>query len=304
VLHTEFKTGLTRMPEQIAPAIALIGYGEAAATFARAAGWGAGARGWDLLAERRAAMSETGVVATRSAAEALAGASLVLSLVTADQALDAAQDYAQHLAPGALWCDMNSIAPKTKRAAAHAVEAAGGRYVDVAVLAPVDPGRLAVPLLLAGAADDEVEVALRGAGFTNLRVVGAQVGKASAIKLVRSIMVKGIEALTAEMMMAAHVSGVTDEVLASLDASDKLLGWDQRADYNLDRMLVHGERRSAEMYEASEMLRDLGISPIMTEGTVQWQEGLGLLGIADPPKGHRAKLAAITETPEFKNGIP
>lgn len=291
------------MPEQIAFPLALIGFGEAASTFAGAAGWGERTRGWDLLAARQAAMAEGGIVAASSAAGALVGAPLVLSLVTADQALAAATDYAPHLAAGALWCDMNSVAPETKRQAARVIEAAGGRYVDVAVLAPVEPGRLAVPLLLAGPVAEAGEAELRGVGFTNLRVVGAQVGKASAIKLVRSIMVKGIEALTAEMMMAAHVAGVTDEVLASLDASDQSLGWDQRADYNLDRMLVHGERRSAEMYEASEMLRDLGISPIMTEGTVQWQEGLGLLGIADPPKGHRAKLAAITETPEFKNGI-
>ncbi|MDP3675784.1 MAG: DUF1932 domain-containing protein [Novosphingobium sp.] len=278
----------------MAPTLTLIGFGEAGSAFARAAGWEGAVRTWDVLPERRSAAS---------AAEALAGSPLVLSLVTADQALAAAQEYARFLAPGALWCDMNSVAPQTKRRSAQAIEAAGGSYVDVAVLAPVEPGRLAVPLLIAGAAADKAKAALRDAGFTNLRVVGAQVGKASAIKLVRSIMVKGIEALTAEMMMAAHVAGVTDEVLTSLDASDQSLGWDQRADYNLDRMLVHGERRSAEMYEASEMLRDLGISPIMTEGTVQWQEGLGLLGIADPPEGHCAKLAAITATPEFKNGI-
>lgn len=263
------------MPEQIAPAIALIGYGEAASTFARAAGWGAAARGWDLLADRRAEMARQGVSACESGQEALAGVQLVLSLVTADQALAAAQDYAPHLAPGALWCDMNSVAPETKRAAAQAVEAAGGRYVDVAVLAPVDPGRLAVPLLIAGAAAGDAAKALRAAGFTAVRVVGDAVGRASAIKMIRSVMVKGIEALSDEMLQAARAAGVEAEVLASLDASEKALPWAAKAAYNLERMATHGLRRAAEMEESAKTLESLGVDPVMTRATVQRQRAAG-----------------------------
>ncbi|MDE2597764.1 MAG: NAD(P)-dependent oxidoreductase [Sphingomonadales bacterium] len=242
--------------------LALIGFGEAGSTFAGAAGWGEGVAVWDLLAERRRAAS---------AAEALAEAPLVLSLVTADQALPAARDYASLLAPGAIWCDCNSVAPGTKRAAAEAVEAAGGLYVDVAVLAPVNPARLAVPLLLAGSAAGRAEVLLRGVGFCNTRVVGAEVGRASAIKMIRSVMVKGIEALTAEMMLAAEAAGVADEVLASLDASEKALPWRARAAYNIERMVTHGARRAAEMAESAKTLAELGVEPMMTEGTVRRQ---------------------------------
>jgi 3-hydroxyisobutyrate dehydrogenase-like beta-hydroxyacid dehydrogenase len=166
---------------------------------------------------------------------------------------------------------MNSVAPGTKRSAARAVEAAGGRYVDVAVLAPVEPARLAVPLLLAGAAADEAMAALAQAGFTNLRVVGGEVGRASAIKMIRSVMVKGIEALTAEMMLAAEAAGVADEVLASLDASERPRPWPERAAYNLERMTTHGLRRAAEMEEAVRTLTALGVAPVMTEGTVHRQ---------------------------------
>jgi 3-hydroxyisobutyrate dehydrogenase-like beta-hydroxyacid dehydrogenase len=263
------------MPEQIATALALIGFGEAAATFARAAGWGAKARGFDIAAAREAAMVELGVRPAASAAEALSNAPLVLSLVTADQAHLAAQDYAAHLAPGALWCDMNSVAPETKRLAAGAIEAAGGRYVDVAVLAPVEPGRLAVPLLLAGKAAAAAETALRAAGFTNLRVVGVEVGKVSAIKMIRSVMVKGIEALSDEMMAAARAAGVETEVLASLDASEKALPWADKVAYNLERMAVHGTRRAAEMEESAKTLLSLGVEPIMTRGTILRQSQAG-----------------------------
>lgn len=251
--------------------IALIGFGEAGSTFARAAGWGSSACAWDLMPQRREAMSACGVTAAASAAEAVKGAPLVLSLVTADQALPAAQAYAAELAQGGIWCDMNSVAPETKRAAAAAVEAAGGRYVDVAVLAPVDPARLAVPLLLSGEAATEAESALRAAGFSNVRVVGSEVGKASAIKMIRSVMVKGIEALTDEMMQAAEAAGVAAEVLSSLDASEKQRPWAERAAYNLERMHTHGLRRAAEMEESARTLLSLGVEPAMTRGTIQRQ---------------------------------
>lgn len=250
--------------------LALVGFGEAGSTFAAAGQW-EGARGFDLLEERRAAMAAAGITACDSAGEALIGAEIVLCLVTADQALAAAQDYAAHLSPGALWCDMNSVAPDTKRAAAAAIEAAGGLYIDVAVLAPVEPARLKVPLLLAGAAAADAEAALRALGFSNVRIVGDEVGKASAIKMIRSVMVKGVEALTAEMMLAAGKAGVADEVLASLDASEKALPWRERAEYNIERMVTHGLRRAAEMEESAKTLAALGVEPVMTAGTVRRQ---------------------------------
>lgn len=246
--------------------IALIGFGEAGETFACAGRWNA--QVFDRLAVRRAA---AGAMGRDTAAAALTGAPLVLSLVTADQAHAAAEACAPNLAPGALWCDGNSVAPATKRAAAAAVEAAGGRYVDLAILAPVDPARLAVPVLLSGDAAPTAQAALAALGFTNIRVVGNEVGKASAIKMIRSVMVKGIEALTAEMMAAASAAGVTDEVLASLDASHRPQGWPQRAAYNLERMATHGARRAAEMEESAKTLLALGVEPLMTRSTAQRQ---------------------------------
>jgi 3-hydroxyisobutyrate dehydrogenase-like beta-hydroxyacid dehydrogenase len=248
--------------------LSLIGYGEAARTFARAAGWGPAAAGWDLCPEARATLAQDGCLAGASPEEALADAPLVLCLVTADQALAAARDYAPLLRPGAIWADCNSVAPGTKRAAAQAVAAAGGRYVDVAILAPVEPARLAVPLLLAGPGAAAAYELLGAAGFANRTLIGDQVGRASAIKLIRSVMVKGIEALTAEMMLAAEAAGVTDAVLSSLDESEKAQGWRQRVAYNIERMTTHGLRRAAEMEESAATLRELGIEPVMTAGTV------------------------------------
>lgn len=255
--------------------LALIGFGEAGATFAGSAAWGAAARGWDICEAHREAMASLQITPAQSARDALRDADLVLSLVTAEEALKAATDYAGFLKPGAIWCDMNSVAPETKRAAARPIEDAGAHYVDVAVLAPVEPARMAVPLLVAGPVAARAEAALRGAGFLNVRVVGEGVGLASAIKMIRSVMIKGIEALTDEMMAAAEAAGVAGEVLASLDASERPVPWPQRAAYNLDRMRVHGIRRAAEMEESARTLASLGVEPTMTRGTILRQRAAG-----------------------------
>lgn len=272
----------------------LLGFGEAGQAFAQP-----GVAAFDIATEngetRPLKITEYERAEVRwsaTPAGALAHANLVMSLVTADQALPAARRCAALLKTGALWLDMNSVAPGTKREAAHVIEAAGARYVDVAVMAPVLPARLAVPLLVAGPHAESAVEALRAYGFTNVSVAGPKVGDASAIKMIRSVMVKGLEALTAECILAANRAGVADAVLASLDASWKAQGWAARTDYNLDRMLAHGTRRAAEMEEVAKTLSDLGVDPAMTRGTIQRQREMGALGLT-PPGGLTAKLAAI-----------
>jgi len=247
--------------------VALIGFGEAGEKFAQSASWRGRARGWDILPERRALMARYGVETAETAAGALADCGVLLSLVTADAALEAARQYAPLLPEGSFWCDMNSVSPDTKREAALLVEAGGGRYVDVAVMAPVDAA-LAVPLLLSGPHAAGVEPLLGDLGFSNTRVVGDTLGKASAIKMIRSVMIKGIEALSDECASAADAAGVFDDVMASLDASQKTAGWAERVAYNRERMHVHGLRRAAEMEESARTLEGLGIEPVMTRGTI------------------------------------
>lgn len=280
--------------------VGLIGFGEAGATFARAGDWAETARVFDIKtqtdASRDAMLARYAQAAVRPAhslEEAIAAAPLILSLVTADQALAVARAAAAAIAPGALYCDLNSVAPATKQAAARAIEAAGGHYVDVAVMAPVDPARLAVPLLLSGPMAAAADARLLALGFTNRMLAGDAVGRASSIKMIRSVMVKGLEALTAECVLAASAAGVLDEVLASLDASEKPRPWHARADYNLDRMLVHGLRRAAEMEEVVRTLDDLGTGAMMTRGTVIRQRAIGTLAMTAPPEGLAAKLASI-----------
>jgi 3-hydroxyisobutyrate dehydrogenase-like beta-hydroxyacid dehydrogenase len=279
--------------------VTLIGFGEAGQAFvgddpapARFGVFDAKTLDATLAPNKLADYRRAGVTAHPDAASALRGADVIISVVTADQALAAARTAAASLAPGALWLDMNSVAPDTTRMAARAIEDAGGRYVDVAVMAPVNPARRGVPLLLAAPHAEAAADALHAIGFRNVSVVGAKVGEASAIKMIRSVMVKGIEALAAECALAAEAAGVRDAVIASLDASWAGADWERRFDYNLDRMMVHGPRRAAEMEEAAATLDALGIDPVMTRGTIARQRAIGALHIA-PPRGLAAKLGTL-----------
>ncbi len=277
--------------------IAFIGFGEAAQAFAGAPDWRGEATAFDILfddpsrdAGKRADCVRAGVTAAADLADALAEAAVVLSLVTADQAAIAAAAAAAVLSPGTLYLDMNSVAPGTKRTAAAAITAAGGRYVDVAVMAPVHPARLAVPLLVGGAGADEAIAVLHGIGFTAVRAVAGGVGAAAAIKMLRSVVIKGTEALTAECLIAAARAGLVDEVLAALGDD-----WKARADYNLDRMLVHGARRAAELDEVAATLAGLGVVPSLTRAAAGYQRDLAGLGLG-AVAGLEAKLAAIAGT--------
>ncbi|MET3762229.1 DUF1932 domain-containing protein [Sphingomonas sp. UYEF23] len=259
-----------------------IGFGEAGIAFAT----GAAARGYDrktddpaTRAAKLADFARHGVSACDTAAAALSGTHAILSLVTADQALIAASTNAPHLKAGALWLDLNSVAPDTKRAAAAHVVAAGGRYVDVAVMAPVHPAGLDVPVLLSGTDAEAGMATLTAIGFTDARIVSGGIGAASSIKMIRSVMVKGLEALTTECFLAADAAGVAEEVLSSLNSSWPGTDWADKADYNLERMMLHGLRRAAEMEEVVKTLDALGTGSAMTRGTVERQRAIGMLGL-------------------------
>jgi len=265
--------------------IGVVGFGEAGSAF-----FGRdGVRGAEILAydrktdaastaaAKRGEYAAQGVAGCAVLAEALGDVAAAASLVTADQSLAAAQAAAPLLPSGALWLDMNSVSPATKRAAAETVGAGRGRYVDVAVMAPVHPARIAVPLLLSGPDAEAGASLLTAIGFSNVRVVNGEVGAASAIKMIRSIMVKGLEALTAECFLAARTAGVLDEVVTSLDAAPERASWKTRAAYNLERMTTHGLRRAAEMQEVVATLDELAIGSGMSRSAVQWQRSLGEL---------------------------
>jgi 3-hydroxyisobutyrate dehydrogenase-like beta-hydroxyacid dehydrogenase len=269
--------------------ISLIGYGEAGRTFARGGKWAARCGVFDVK-PYDALYEQDGVSARASFSSLCTTTDCILSLVSADQSRLVAEEVAQFIKVNCLFMDMNSVAPTTKIASAQAIEQAGGRYVDVAIMAPVNPLGMDVPLLVSGPHSDAAIPAFKALGFTNVEHAGDQIGRASTIKMLRSVMFKGVEALTAECLLACEKAGVTSEVLASFKND-----WSSGADYRLDRMMVHGTRRGAEMEEVVKTLDSLGIEALMTRGAAARQSQVGALAIANPPQGLEAKLERLAQ---------
>lgn len=269
--------------------LAFIGFGEAAQAFVE--GWG-GRRALSISAydiktdnpdaqirdAKRADYARAQAHGAASIEEALKNASLVLSVVTADQAGVAAEAAAPFLADGVFYFDCNSCAPGTKNKAAAAIEKSGGYYVDTAVMAPVHPKLHRTPLLVSGPHAEEGAARLAGLGM-NARAVDGGVGAAAAIKMIRSVMVKGLEALTIECLLAAVEAGVEEEVLASLEASHPGFDWRGKAAYTIERVARHGVRRAEEMREAALTINGLGLNDALARATAGRQEEIGALGV-------------------------
>ena len=274
--------------------LGFVGFGEAGMAFV--SGWrreklDLGIRGFDLkttvddgsVAEAKwQDYTDHGVEGGASIGEALGDALVVFSMVTADQAHIAAKSAAQVMTPGAFFLDCNSCAPETKRASARVVEAAGVRYVDTAVMAPVHPKLHETPLLISGPHTQEAAPVMEALGL-KMRIVPGDVGRASAIKMMRSVIIKGIEALVLEGLLSARKAGVDDEVIASLDASFPGWDWTKRASYSLERVTTHGLRRAAEMREVAKTVADLGLMNGMSDSIADWQQAVGDL---DLPSGN------------------
>ncbi len=230
---------------------------------------------WDVLFDApdsppARAVFERVLCAAPSLAAAVQGADLVICAVTAGQAVQAAIDTAQHMAPMAWYLDLNSVSPHSRKAAAHAVETAGGRYVEAAVMSPIHPHGLAAPILLGGPHAAAFPAA--SLGLRNAQPFSSQIGTASAAKMCRSVVVKGLESLLTESLMAARHYGVEDTVLGSLTDLLPLADWQHTSHYLIARSVEHGARRAAEMREVAATIQEAGVAPIMSLGSASRQD--------------------------------
>ncbi|WP_114964666.1 NAD(P)-dependent oxidoreductase [Alkalilacustris brevis] len=285
--------------------IAFIGFGEAARAFTDSLLAGSShriaafdIRQDDAMAE---AMANRGVRQGSDPADAIREADWIFSAVTADQSLVAAKSVVPHLVQGQVFFDINSVSPGRKRETAALIDDRGGRYIDMAVMAPVHPKGHATPVLLAGGAAEALADDLAGLGF-RLEVAGDAPGDATAIKMVRSVFVKGLEAITVEAMLAAQASGAFEKVLASLSKSYPGLGWPENVSYNFERTLRHGKRRAAEMRESAATLNALGLNGDLPAATARTQDAMGALPLDELPEGDLAEAVGKVLAERLKAG--
>ncbi|HWK68188.1 MAG TPA: DUF1932 domain-containing protein [Rhizobiaceae bacterium] len=289
--------------------IAFIGFGEAARAFRESLTATEPAiefAAYDILVDTEgrqgpcgAAMRAHGVEVAESARQAVSEADWIVSAVTADQSLEAVRSALPHVKPGQVFIDINSVSPQRKRDSAALLEPSGATYIDMAVMAPVHPRGHRTTVLLAGPMGDELRRRLAALDFS-FEVVGPQAGAATAIKMVRSLFVKGLEAITVETLLAAAASGCLDYILRSLIGSYPGLGFPDFASYQFERTVKHGKRRAAEMRESAATLDDLQLHGRLADAVAEVQELMGRL--SGKPEGELqdtvASLLAERRRPE------
>jgi 3-hydroxyisobutyrate dehydrogenase-like beta-hydroxyacid dehydrogenase len=288
--------------------IALIGYGEAGSILGRAlrATGRCAVSTYDIKFDKTPPVrmpADQDIRFGHSAAEAAQGAALILSAVTASSAVAVAREAAGYLTSGQTFLDINSISPDAKKQNAATVEKSGASYVESAVMASVPPTGLKTPMLLGGKTAGPLSEKLNALGM-NTKAVSDRIGVASAIKMCRSIMIKGLEAITIESFLTARRFGAEEQVIASLSDTFPNTDWNALGGYLISRAILHGRRRAAEMREAASTVTDAGIEPLMALATSRREDWMADLAqeIPElkriPEKEWRQALDTILDTLE------
>lgn len=273
--------------------IGFVGYGEVGKIFSAGLKAQPGVRAalaWDLkfadaaiAGPEKAHAAAAGVAAQASLPALCSQSDLIVSAVTASNTLAVAQEAAPHIRPGTLFLDLNSASPGTKQRAASVIDAAGGHYVEAGVMTSVPPYGIRVPMLLGGGMAKELARVLGGWGM-DAKAVSDRLGVASAIKMSRSVMIKGLEALVIESYATARQYGVEDHVLPTLQETFPGIDWSRQGAYFFSRVVQHGKRRAEEMREAANTVREAGFEPFMASAIAdkqQWVADCAKAGIFD-----------------------
>ncbi len=261
--------------------IGVVGYGEVGKIFTAGLKQQVGPRhmgAWDLKfanpltqAAEQAHAAQVGVVAQPSARALCEASELIISAVTASNTLAVAQEAAQHIRPGSVFLDLNSASPGTKQRCAALMTSRGAHYVEAGVMTSVPPYGIRTPMLLGGPLAAELAVVLVGWGM-DAKAVSEKLGVASAIKMCRSVMIKGLEALVIESYSTARAYGVEDHVLPTLAETFPSIDWEKSGAYFFSRVVQHGQRRAEEMRESANTVREAGFEPIMTAAIANKQQ--------------------------------
>jgi 3-hydroxyisobutyrate dehydrogenase-like beta-hydroxyacid dehydrogenase len=252
--------------------IGLVGYGEVGKIFSSGLKPRVKAvSAWDLKEAEMANAKAAGINATASMRELCEAGDLVISAVTASNTLAVAQEAAQFIRPGSIFLDLNSASPGTKQQAAKAIDAKGAHYVEAGVMTSVPPYGIKVPMLLGGSRAGELAALLNSWGM-DAKAVSDKLGVASAIKMCRSVMIKGLEALVIESYATARAYGVEDHVIPTLQETFPSIDWQKQGAYFFSRVVQHGKRRAEEMREAANTVREAGFDPFMAGATADKQQ--------------------------------
>lgn len=288
--------------------VAFIGFGELGSTLARAlrAPGGLSVRAWSRPPRDEAAdealdarLRGAGADRAGSIEEAVAGAAAVLAVAPGVASEELARRSAPHLDAQAIYADLTTATPSVKVAAGDRVAARGALYADIAVLGTVAASGAAVPLLGSGPGAEAFRALVEPAGL-RVTALEAPAGHATLVKLLRSVYMKGRDALVLEMMIAARKHGLERVVAESIAGPGEEVPFPALAERILSALAVHAERRAHELRSAGAVVRATGVEPLVTEAGAERLERLAALGLrgrfgAERPAGGDEVLAALED---------
>ncbi len=254
------------------PKLGLIGFGEVGSIFATdllKTNAFSSVSAWDQLFQSATKSQhikrchELNIAPTSGCEQLIHNSDLIVSAVTAASTLSVAKEAARHMTRGQVFLDLNSASPAVKQQCGAVINHAGGIYVEAGVMTSVPPYRITVPILLGGPQAAKLSLFLNTLGMST-QVASKRLGIASAIKMSRSVMIKGLEGLVIESFTTARQYGVEEQVLASLTETFAHINWQQQGSYFFSRVAQHGKRRAEEMREAAKTVAQAGIEPLMT----------------------------------------
>jgi 3-hydroxyisobutyrate dehydrogenase-like beta-hydroxyacid dehydrogenase len=272
--------------------VALIGFGELGGVLGAAL---EGAGGHELRVWSRSRLG--------SLEEAVTGADLVISAVPGSASEEIADRVIRLLGRGACFADLTAAAPDPKERAARTAAARGVLYADGAVLGTVAASGHEVPIAAAGSGAEQLRDLTAGAGMS-VEAIGGEAGRAAQLKLIRSVYMKGRDALVLEMMVAARRHGLEDEVARSIAGPGEGVPFTQLAERVLRALAIHADRRADELDASAALLREVGVEPLVTEASSERLRRLAALGLrerlgGERPADGRTTLDAAAEQPDF-----
>jgi 3-hydroxyisobutyrate dehydrogenase-like beta-hydroxyacid dehydrogenase len=229
----------------------------------------------EVVAKRAA---EIGTLRTASIGELLAVSDVIFSCVTGAMAVAVAEEAAPFLGPGHLFVDVNTASPKVKEQVGQKVAPSGAAFVDAAMMGAVPAYLHRVPILASGSGAERFFTLMTPWGMS-VKVIGEKPGQASAIKMFRSIFMKGLLSLFVETLTATHRYGVDGMVLSSIAESLDNVPFLETARMQMTKGSVNAERMAHEMEEVIATLEELGVPSGMSRASMEkllWFAGFKL----------------------------
>lgn len=221
----------------------------------------------------RSRAQEAGVTLVTTNKELAQWADIVFAAVPSSFTMDVCNDVKDCLRPGQLYVDVSASTPATKEAIWEAVKGTGVLFADAAMLGSLPADKHRVPITASGNGAEKFRELMTPYGM-RITLAGEKAGSASAIKLVRSIFMKGIAALMIDTMQAADAYGVSEEIVASLSKSLDNIPFRNHLDRLVTGTALHCTRRAAELKGSVAMQEEAGLNPEMALAAKHVHEAL------------------------------